>query len=90
MSFYLVEQFPILPPSAYSTDDLDFIVPRVLELTYTSYSMTPLPGTSVTLDHLSFGTKIAARIFVPISTAGMHSPMAFRVTNSVMCWTQRR
>ncbi|MEY9404583.1 hypothetical protein ABIF79_011022 [Bradyrhizobium japonicum] len=41
MSFYLVEQFPILPPSAYSTDDLDFIVPRVLELTYTSYSMTP-------------------------------------------------
>ncbi len=39
MSFYLVEQFPILPPSAYSSHDLDFIVPRVLELTYTSHSM---------------------------------------------------
>jgi hypothetical protein len=35
------KQFPILPPSAYSELDLAFIVPRVLELTYTSHSMTP-------------------------------------------------
>jgi hypothetical protein len=34
-------QFPILPPSAYTAVDLAFIVPRVLELTYTSYSMAP-------------------------------------------------
>ena len=40
-SFFLVEQFPILPPTRYAAADLSFIVPRVLELTYTSYSMTP-------------------------------------------------
>jgi hypothetical protein len=34
-------QFPILPPSAYTATDLAFIVPRVLELTYTSCSLTP-------------------------------------------------
>lgn len=34
-------QFPTLPPSAYSEVDLGFIVPRVLELTYTSHSMAP-------------------------------------------------
>ncbi|MCF8706328.1 Methyltransferase domain-containing protein [Sphingobium faniae] len=41
MSFYLIEQLPILPPSAYSEADLAFIVPRVLELTYTSHAMAP-------------------------------------------------
>ena len=41
MSFYLVEQFPILPPVAYSDHDLGFLVPKILELTYTSHSMAP-------------------------------------------------
>jgi hypothetical protein len=41
MSFYFIEQFPVLPPGAYSPDALSFIVPRVLELTYTSHSMSP-------------------------------------------------
>jgi hypothetical protein len=36
-----LEQFPVLPPNSYSVDDLAFIVPRVLELTYTSHSMAP-------------------------------------------------
>lgn len=36
---FIAKQLPILPPSAYSEEDLAFIVPRVLELTYTSYSM---------------------------------------------------
>ncbi|MCK9687346.1 Eco57I restriction-modification methylase domain-containing protein [Scleromatobacter humisilvae] len=31
-----VKQFPTLPPEAYSQAHLDFIVPRVLELTYTA------------------------------------------------------
>lgn len=35
------KQLPILPPSAYTEADLAFIVPRVLELTYTSHSMAP-------------------------------------------------
>jgi hypothetical protein len=34
-------QFPILPPSAYAESDLAFIVPRMLELLYTSHSMAP-------------------------------------------------
>jgi len=34
-------QLPILPPSAYSESDLSFIVPRVLELSYTSHVMAP-------------------------------------------------
>lgn len=39
LNFFYVQQFPILPPQAYSEADLAFIVPRVLELTYTSHSM---------------------------------------------------
>ena len=34
-------QLPILGPGRYTSADLDFIVPRVLELTYTSHSMAP-------------------------------------------------
>lgn len=44
LTFGHLEQFPILPPSAYTESDLSFIVPRVLELTYTSYSMAPFAG----------------------------------------------
>lgn len=36
LNFFLIKQFPILPPSAYSQTDIDYIVPRVLELTYTA------------------------------------------------------
>jgi hypothetical protein len=41
LNFFYLYQFPILPPSAYTEADLAFIVPRVLELTYTSHSMAP-------------------------------------------------
>lgn len=41
MNFFIYEQLPILPPTAYTKDDLAFIVPRVLELTYTSHAMAP-------------------------------------------------
>jgi hypothetical protein len=33
-------QFPVLPPSVFTPKDVAFIVPRVLELVYTSTSMT--------------------------------------------------
>ena len=39
LSYYFVQQFPILPPSAFTSADLDFVVPRILELSYTSHSM---------------------------------------------------
>lgn len=39
LTFGFLKQFPILPPSAFTPADLDFVVPRVLELTYTSHSL---------------------------------------------------
>jgi hypothetical protein len=39
LASFIVEQLPVLPQAAYSDIDFAFIVPRVLELTYTSYSM---------------------------------------------------
>ena len=41
LSFGIVKQFPILPPEAYSSRELTFIVPRVRELTYTAWDMQP-------------------------------------------------
>ena len=41
LNFFTMKQLPTLPPSAYTPDDIDYIVPRVLELTYTSHSLTP-------------------------------------------------
>jgi hypothetical protein len=38
---FIVKQLPVLPPSFYTESDLAFIVPRVLELTYTSHAMAP-------------------------------------------------
>ena len=41
MTFGYVKQFPVLPPDRYTDDDLAFIVPRVLELTYTAHDLKP-------------------------------------------------
>lgn len=40
-SFYYMEQLPVLPPETYSEADLSYIVPRVLELTFTSHDLAP-------------------------------------------------
>jgi hypothetical protein len=36
-----LKQLPTLPPASYTPVALDFIIPRVLELSYTSYAMAP-------------------------------------------------
>ncbi|HOI99929.1 MAG TPA: hypothetical protein PL118_09945, partial [Rectinema sp.] len=41
LNFFVYKQLPILPPDAYSNEDLSFIVPRVFELTYTAKDMQP-------------------------------------------------
>ena len=41
LNYFLYQQLPVLPPSAYTDADLALIVPRVLELTYTSWSLAP-------------------------------------------------
>ncbi|SCB39942.1 Eco57I restriction-modification methylase domain-containing protein [Rhizobium multihospitium] len=39
LTYSYLKQFVALPPSAFSKNDLNFIRPRVLELTYTSHAM---------------------------------------------------
>ncbi|MCS6291162.1 MAG: N-6 DNA methylase [Nitrospira sp.] len=41
LNFFIYQQLPILPPAFYTESRLAFIVPRVLELTYTSHSLAP-------------------------------------------------
>ena len=41
LNFFILFQFPVLPPTAYTDADLAFIVPRVVELTYTSNALAP-------------------------------------------------
>ncbi len=38
-NFYIPKQLPIFPPDRYTEADLAFIVPRVLELTYTAHDL---------------------------------------------------
>jgi hypothetical protein len=38
---YMLWQLPVLPPDRYTPDLLDFIVPRVVELTYTAWDLQP-------------------------------------------------
>jgi hypothetical protein len=42
LALYVTKQLPVLPPSAYEPEALRFIVPRVLELTYTAWDLAPL------------------------------------------------
>ena len=39
LNLFYLEQFPIIPPEFYTEDRLAFIIPRVVELTYTSHSL---------------------------------------------------
>ncbi|HMM71768.1 MAG TPA: hypothetical protein PKC22_06025, partial [Rhodocyclaceae bacterium] len=41
LKYHTKKQIPVLPPDAYTEADLDFIIPRVLELTYTSHDLKP-------------------------------------------------
>ncbi|MER9800914.1 N-6 DNA methylase [Mesorhizobium sp. M0142] len=41
LAYFYLKQFPVLPPSFFAEASLGFIIPRVLELTYTSYAMKP-------------------------------------------------
>lgn len=41
LNFFIIKQLPVLNPNNYSTDFVEFISPKVLELTYTSYDLKP-------------------------------------------------
>jgi hypothetical protein len=40
-SYFYIKQIPALPPAAFDSTAIDFIHPRVLELTYTSHDLKP-------------------------------------------------
>lgn len=39
LTYGYLKQFPVLPPESYAPADVQFIVPRVLELTYTAHDL---------------------------------------------------
>jgi hypothetical protein len=41
LSYFILQQLPVIPPHTYTPPLLDFIVPRVLELTYTARDLQP-------------------------------------------------
>lgn len=41
LNYFIYKQLPVLHPNHYTEADLDFIVSRVLELTYTSHDLRP-------------------------------------------------
>jgi hypothetical protein len=41
LTFFTLRQLPVLPPRAYTPEDLGVIVPRVLELVYTAWDIKP-------------------------------------------------
>lgn len=41
LTYGYLKQFPVLPPDRYTEADLGFIIPRVLELTYTAQDLKP-------------------------------------------------
>ena len=40
-NFFIPKQLPTIPPDHYTPAELDYIVPRVLELTYTAHDLAP-------------------------------------------------
>jgi hypothetical protein len=40
LTYGYLKQFAVIPPAAYTPSDLTFVIARILELTYTSYSLT--------------------------------------------------
>jgi hypothetical protein len=41
ISFYIIKQLPIITPDEYNKEIIEYVFPRVLELTYTSYDLKP-------------------------------------------------
>ena len=79
LTFNYLSQFPVLPPAAYPEAAHNFLVPRVLELTYTSYSMTPFARDSVRTANHSLGRRSSARCSAPNSMLGTLAHTACRV-----------
>ena len=45
MSFFIVKQLPVIPPTGYSSQDIDYVSRHVAELSYTDESLKPFVRT---------------------------------------------
>ena len=41
LTFFILKQLPVIPPEAYTKEDIEFISVRVLELVYTAWDLQP-------------------------------------------------
>ncbi|MBD2124853.1 N-6 DNA methylase [Microcoleus sp. ZQ-A2] len=41
LSYFILKQLPVIPPEVYTSEDIEFISSRVLELIYTAWDMQP-------------------------------------------------
>ncbi|MFT0732885.1 Eco57I restriction-modification methylase domain-containing protein [Ralstonia wenshanensis] len=57
LTYGYLKQLPVLPPDGYASTALEFIVPRVLELTYTAYDLTPWADDLVAYDPRPAGER---------------------------------
>jgi hypothetical protein len=86
-SYFIVRQLPIFPPDYYTSDLLDFIVPRVVELTYTAWDLQPFAQDI--LDEV--GPETWARWFAdaPVHT-GPPPAWAKEATPAPFVWDEER
>ncbi|WP_321785789.1 Eco57I restriction-modification methylase domain-containing protein [Paraburkholderia sp. J94] len=57
LTYGYLKQLPVLPPDGYTSTALEFIVPRVLELTYTAYDLAPWADDLVMYDPRPAGER---------------------------------
>jgi hypothetical protein len=73
LTYFYLKQLPFLPPDHYTETDLAFIVPRVLELTYTAHDLAAWAADLVSEWRMGNGEWKAN---TPLATR--HSPLATR------------
>ena len=70
LNFFIVNQLPVLPPTAYTPADVDFIAPRVLELVYTAWDMKPF---AQDLWESEVGNRESATAHSPLPTPNLRN-----------------
>jgi hypothetical protein len=79
LTYSLLRQLPVLPPTVYSSTDLAFIVPRVVELVYTAWDLAP------------FAQDVLAEIGVETWNRWFpHNPVAPLSQPSPFIWNEER
>ena len=87
LNYFIFQQLPVLPPSAYTPADLSFITPRVLELTYSSHSIDSF-ARDLDYDGAPFAwdEERRAQLRAEASMRGTPAPTASRATSCATCW----